>query len=1503
MNENLEQEKKIAAKSRKRRHPGKTVTALLAVLALASVNILPLSAMSEERIPMCGMEEHVHGEECYTEDENGERIQNCSLDEHVHSEHCFLQENSENGNGEEPGEPSVEEPPVISTPTPTPFEEGTLSKDEMQSEDKIQEEDKGQQEGEPAPDEPGAEEKPGEETETDNKEQPPQVSEGSLDLNSHPEKITGASLEYREKESSAWNQSEGAMIPGNADLRLNVRYENIFKKDLIEKHGKQLVYTLPDVFRKIRISGNGDIVAGNGQGVGMIQVSGNTVVLTFTNDTWLSEQGDELKGAFTVEGEIDLKKLEQGQINGSINIGNLSIAVNFDSQDVLAKYASVDLAKEIAENKIISDETGDYLKYTLKVSAGQDGCPKVIVEDKILDGKEKYVEAVVFPKDTQNVSAKGTGTFVWTVGNMEPNTEKTLTYQVKLRTKNEKGGNLYWNKNIGSLRNEAEVFALGAGGEKFSHGIQIKEFTPQANFISIQKKRIGNLKREENGGYRITYGAQFQANTSNNYIVKNMELIDSLKEPGYNTDLKALPYVAYDQESIRVYRGVKDVHEENPLESGYQITWDDDRKSFHMNLGDIKPGDAYYVQYDLVVGPEAFLEVGNPALEVNNRIILKSDNTQSEGKAYIDAYTKREIIAYDNWIKKEADKDATAQEEKIPMPGDFIYDTSSGKVVQKEPSPGEFMVPAGSYRYQVTLNEKGHWNLSETLLSDHLKSSRIEFTGYVCVRAYNPETGELKEERWVKPGKNSYSFKMKEIGFVNAKDKYVLTYYAKPVNLSGISQMIIGNEFSISELIGVGSTQNYRLEGMKTEAAITVSGNNSFETGKEAWYYEKPGMSWKKGAIYWLLTVNGDFGKNIVLKDVTETDKNTLPKDEQQYFRKSYFREDSLAGIYTGKNVDFSGYKNLEALMDGNVLQEFATDKYTAEYGASAGDNKYGELSIKMTEDIHLGEDTMYIVVRTEPDTLPEGIRGAAVYKNNLFSKDENEGLIGTKSAVYHLASGGGNILKELQTLVYVDKSGNAEFENNRGDTRIVKDQFTIPGAYAVWTVKVNYEGKLSGSYRVVDTVPDGMEAVYARLKWKGTDAQAVKMGQSSSLIKEGWEEHSITASKDSGGTETSYYYTRGNQIAWELGGFVQKDVVDTDSVDCQVVCRVTDKDVLLGAETKSFNNEAALKNQEGTEIIDRNNHRVSFRGTGKITKDHAEHGSEIEYVIRINEKGYDLTAEEKVTLIDRMSENQKLISQVKVVNSETGNEISQVSIVQEDQILKIQLPDNQPLTITYTVRIDAPPDTEIDLRNQAYWEGYGSSSGDEVEILHYRYSFSGTAGSETHPSISIYKNDRNNINTMLSGAEFIMKEGNLENGRFVPGTDRKNREKTWSGVTDESGVLTLGKDSLLMEYNTIYELVETKAPQGYIREDVPYYFVVLDKINGTYPEFPDEINGCRLIRFYKGGEYKLVISNRSGVSLPETGGKGTEPYTIMGGVLLLGSGLLLLAERKRRIL
>lgn len=1317
--------------------------------------------------------------------------------------------------------------------------------------------------------------------------------------------ITGATLYYRTNENGKWTDVSGATdIPGNADFKLEISYGNVPIDTLLAADGK-MTYTLPALFRNA--TANGSITSGSTT-VGTITVANNTVTLAF-DTTWLTQQKTEtntvISGDFFVEAEVNLSQVgEDG--TGQIVIGDTTINIDF-AGDIVAKYGNVDLTKTVSA--ILEETDGDYLTYTLTVKAGADGCPEVKVVDTFADTRyiKEYVGVTGVSTATNDTDGPtetvGTGsvyigavptgdkpipdpagknptkpgTLVWAIGNMRPNETRTLTYRVKLK-------DAYTGVTAkGNLQNTANVYS-----KTYQRDSDTVTFTPHAG--ATMSKVPSKFTPGKNGGGTITYTIWVKANADNSYVLDNVKIMDALDgsiENRYSTSAAIRQYLSYDANSFHLYQGGSNGQNGSggltEITAGTTLnitdTDNDGKKndSFTYYVGSLAPGESKTLTYTVNVEPGVFVAAGNKDVQINNRACIYTDDSREGGGVWLNGHNASKTINRKVWSRKLAGGKQEA-ESTVSMSGS-VYDATGGSVTPIPSPDSSFTVPAGSYKYQVAANEAGDWDLSSASMADSLGSQYMQFVGYVRVEAYTisgnapgsgPDdaaaianlSGRAPDQTvWVKvDGKTSFRFTPVQIG-LNKTQAYLLTYYAQPKNIDGITQVVVSNRFELTGEVVIGNFQYVLTTGIGAEASVVVAGGNSFAAEKQSWYYEAPQVTagdFANGALYWVIKVDGKvLPSGTAIKDVTNAVGGSA----------HYIRGTSFVGVYKGNlgTNSLADYADLDSLIASNPLTALESSSYTVATGNYS-------LTLTLNTEISLAQgDSLYLIVKTEPSQLPAKKRDAFTYNNKLQSSSD-----GTKWLDHNTASktlyGSENIFKELGRVFTYPGSGNSTTDIQGGTNQAISTAaLNGAGTYVAWQIHVNYEGSLSGRYRVVEQIPEGMEVTYVRIWWLGSKAVrqdpkptfARLTAEEIAALGGSWTEHAKALLSNNAGSQTNYYYTNGQQVIWDIDNLVAGGGYRDDyAVEIQIVCKVTDRNVLLGGVSKEFNNVVSLQNSEGTIIgNDSNGVKIGKQTLSKQgTYNPETNGGRYPFKITLNELGEDLVSgSDTITLVDDLSDTLILdTASIQVVNTNTNKTVTDWTSSVEGQTLKIVLPDNLPLTVTYEATVNAAPGQTISISNNAHWEGYTTPSGGSVEDKEFSYSTGGTVGADTSPSVTVKKLDQYNTSQTLSGATFTLVEGTYADGTFTPTADGLSL----TGTTGEDGTLTFGKESgQTMKYNTVYCLTETAAPVGYVLDAVPHYFAVAkQQKDGSYPTFP---NGVTV--WYQSADYTYQAYNHKG--------------------------------------
>lgn len=1466
--------------------------ALSCIVVVCTVYALSLPAQTLA----CDKEEHTHTAECY--DENNELI--CEKEEHTHTDDCNKQE-----------EVNEQEEDVKDEPE-------TQNKDEQVS-----------QESE-------------EETTTTTTETTTEPFDLSLDANKG--KIKSVVMYYKDANDKWQNLDNGNVRPNSTELYLKVDFDKIDTKNLLEQHNGILVYSLPDFMRDFEKAGNGNLLAGE-KIIGKIEIENNKVKInldpTYLKDL-INNKSNELNGSFYVKGQIDLTKINNTDGKATLTVGNKTVTLDY-GPDCIEEFGSVTIDKQIPN----VDKKDNSLTYTVTVTAGKDGCKGLYVVDKFTsnsnlvsylgnisstettltstDNKKDPFEKIndstshgkiykaKIPDSNTKIPTSGEPNItnpciVWNIGNMEPNEIRTLTYYVKLKDKESLNGN--------TINNSASLYSKGST-DTYDKGIGTAKFTPKIDYSNQFTKTVdGNITRNKDGSYTIPFKSYISIHeATSNYTIKNLQFYDYLKHD-LNTEINAdlLQYIHFDKSTFKLYKNNSVVDS-----AKYNIKWstdntefkewndEDNFRSFVLSGNEdtpinLSPGESCYITYNVIVKPEVFAKLHTDSINAFNRFIAHADNVnkRNDFAGGFEAWNSIANIKTYEWNGKQVDQSATTTSQTETMTEDrFIY---GNKGIEKDlTSNTSFTIPEGSYKYTVETNKTlNDFNVNEVKMTDTLTSNHMKYVGYMKVDALEAEVNSQKlqwdeasqnyklqstynvvETKWVKiDDQKTFSLKPSELGWTNKNYAYRFTYYARPDDLSTFTETKVKNKFTLEGVVkkGDGTITTFDKEDVSRETTLTIKGNLNLTANKQSWYYKEPDSNtWTNGELYWVVDIGGSqINKDMVFRDLIKTGDGIT---------NSILREGSLVGIYKGtlpEGKNISDYKDIEDLKNNSGLTPI-NDKFISQL------NGTNELLLTAKDDIQLGNEKVYMIIKSEPSELPSPTnnRDTKTYKNSIYIKEDGNYVseIVAEKTLYTSPK----ILKELgQVFKYdgtvttlkigADKKDNEDADPSKIDTKLLDNS---KGVFISWAFKVNYDGQLSGDYDVIDDIPDGMEFSYMRVKWHGDDASQVTSKTIENFDSSTWEQEYNDSKNDNKNSEHTIYYVSKDKkrTMIRLGEFKPMSIRDNNSVDVQVVCRITDPQVLLGARPSDFTNKVTLQ-KNGKDIATSSSKvPVQLDDTDKnINKELAKkNGQKLEFEIDTNQLGQTLPTNDNggLTLVDKLGDNLRLdMTSVKVYKNNNVELTDCIKSYQNNTLEISRIPNDVPIKIRYTVTVNMKPGDAVNIANTAYWKGYSENGGDTVQES-YSYSVSGIIQTSSVVNFKLTKLDQNNLDTVLRGATFKIEKCTFDESGNMTTSDISTE------TTNENGIITEQ-----LQYDTLYRITETQAPYGYVLDDKPIYILDVKDKDNYVNTVKQKIKDGELNILYKQENFDLDVMNHKGEItvvkkfINDAAGKSTKPVS-----------------------
>ena len=1481
--------------------------ALSCVVVFCVVYALTLPAITLEGKTICGMEEHTHTEECYQDDKLI-----CDKEEHQHTEDCYEKEEEQ---------PVEEENEVLNEPEETVQPDTQIT---SQEEEKVSE------------DEPKMVEEQTTTEQTDYELKNTDITSIEVnykDASGHWQQVDNGEVnpsntEIYLKVNFAEIKTEDLLNKHNCTLSYQIPDFLRDAKgagDLYEGTEKIGTITVENNVAKVTIDKNSLeilIEKGNTHLKGYFYIQGQINLSTIVDKDGKAVLNLENKTVILNYGPDCIEKF-----------GGVTIKKKFKEVDKINNYVAytitVEAGKDGCKNLYVIDQftsNGNLVSYAGNITSNEttlSGTPNNHEPYETVTGSTNHgtIYKANIPDSTTKIPGAGQNNItstciVWNIKNMGANERRELTYYVKLKDD--------VNLRNQQITNRASLYSKGSQ-DVYDRGSGEANFTPTINYDGKFTKDVnGNIIRNNDGSYTIPFKLSIALNEdTSNYTIKNLQFRDFLR----NIDNDLLQYVTFDHTSFKLYKNDKMV---DPTK--YNVKWSSETnntdfkewnevknpKSFILSGNenspiDLSPGDSCYVTYNVIVKPEAFAKMHSDSIKVENRFVAHADNMDTPRDGGFEAYNSSPIIKTYEWNGKQVDQNATTEETSETINGDkFTY--NGDKIVQDSTSKNSFTVPKGSYKYTVETNKTlNDFDVADVIMTDTLTSKYMKYVGYVKVEALQANTissdlnkassdtytlqptYETVGTKWVKiDDRKSFSLKPSDLdlGWTGKNYAYRFTYYAKPDNLGAFTATTVKNKFTLKGIVKKGNGEfTFNENDVSKETTLTIKGTLNMTAKKVSWYYNEPKKdsgTWSKGELYWVVDVGGtQIAQGTTFRDLIKTDNKTTS---------SYLHDDSLAGIYKGTLPDgksISDYKDLNDLTSNGGLTPIK-DIFKTDFKGAAPN--YNELLLTANEDIKLENgEKVYMIIKSEPAELPSPTnnRDTKTYKNSISIKDDDS-YVSEQTAEKTLYTAS-NILKELGQVFKYDgktvtnlKIGADKTNSGAADTsKICQDLLkNSRGVFVSWAFKVNYDGKLNGEYSILEDIPEGMELSYIRVKWHGEDALSVKSKEITGIDSTVWKKVENDSKNDNKNSDehTIYYVNKNNKQAMiQLGDFVAKEERDNNSVDVQVVCRVTDSSVLLGAKPETFTNKVTLKKDgkdidtatspETIQLTDgnKNINKKQVKGEGK--------GQKIDFEINANQLGQTLPTNDgdKLKLVDELGENLQLdTTTIKVFKNDTV-QLKDCETSYTNNTLEITIPNNVPIKITYTVTVNAKPNDPVKVSNTAYWKGY-SKEGGETVVSTYSYQAGGGIEALSKVNFKLTKQDENHLSTVLPGAEFKIETLELDGNNEFVSTNEVNL------ITDASGTITQ-----TLDFDKLYKITETKAPADYVRDSKPIYILDLkDRENDTsYLEKVETfVKDNKLYKRYKQQDFDIQVQNHKGEItvvkkfINDAAGKSTTPVS-----------------------
>ena len=417
-------------------------------------------------------------------------------------------------------------------------------------------------------------------------------------------------------------------------------------------------------------------------------------------------------------------------------------------------------------------------------------------------------------------------------------------------------------------------------------------------------------------------------------------------------------------------------------------------------------------------------------------------------------------------------------------------------------------------------------------------------------------------------------------------------------------------------------------------------------------------------------------------------------------------------------------------------------------------------------------------------------------------------------------------------------------------------------GAWIVdWTVYANRQkgnkgangefeyfgaGKLGGKpLNIVDTLPNGMSYVANSAKFTLVQNP---YDQHTGLGRGGEAEEVVKSQTLAAGNVSS----RGNTVTFSIPTTELGDYAGYAKLTYQTAVKRSELDVSKN-EVKFTNSASA---ESGDKKFDTGSGTVTIKNNViKKTGEQVSNSNRIKYTILVNESGVALkNGTDFLELVDTMDAKCTLVpSTLKVYECVNGawspltdkDYSSKMEQVKDESgsrtKLTLEVPDEKYLKVEYEVIPTGNPGEEVSLSNTAKLTGVTEGTAIDERIWTIQNA-SASAGGNGY-GITMTKYDAQQVGATLKGAEFTLYSVNMD--QVATAGIENARTEFETATTDDNGRISFGEEKKAMANCELYQLVESRAPDGYATAN-PIWIML--KGNAGTEEYQNKLEKARSV-------------------------------------------------------